>query len=172
MAVQSAIQCVDEQRAYANFSRMNPSACNDRAPRPSVGHTTHGTLTNAQMIMTRRVTIVCMALLAALSLLWELWLAPLRPEGSMLAHKALPLLAALPALVRGHLKAYQWWSLLLMGYLMEGLVRMASDTGPSAVLAGIETGLAVIAFVGVLAYTYAHKRPRTNGAGQPSPEHL
>lgn len=100
------------------------------------------------------------ALMALLALAWELWLAPLRPGGSMLALKALPLFAAVPALARGRLKAYQWWSLLLMIYLTEGLVRATSDTGLSARLAAVETALAVTAFVGVLAYTRAHKRPK------------
>ena len=36
-----------------------------------------------------------------LCLAWELWLAPLRPGGSMLALKALPLLFSLPFVVVG-----------------------------------------------------------------------
>lgn len=100
------------------------------------------------------------ALMALLALAWELWLAPLRPGGSMLALKALPLLAALPGLLRGRLKTFQWWSLLLMVYLTEGLVRATSDIGLSARLAALETLLAALAFGGVLAYTRAHKRPK------------
>lgn len=114
----------------------------------------------------RRVTVASVALLAVLALAWELWLAPLRPGGSLLALKALPLLAALPGLVRGRLKTFQWWSLLLMVYLTEGLVRATSDTGPSAGLAAVETLLAALAFAGVLVYTGAHKRPKAPRHGE------
>lgn len=113
----------------------------------------------------RWLTVTCVALMAALALAWELWLAPLRPGGSMLALKALPLLAALPGLARGRVKTFQWWSLLLMVYLTEGLVRATSDTGLSARLATVETVLATLAFAGILAFTRAHKRPKAPAAG-------
>ncbi len=75
----------------------------------------------------RTLTVVSIAALAVLSLLWELWLAPARPGGSLLALKAVPLLAALPAIRRGHIKAYQWWSMLILLYVCEGVVRGMSD---------------------------------------------
>jgi uncharacterized membrane protein len=108
----------------------------------------------------RRLTIACVAALAALSLAWELWLAPLRPGGSLMALKALPLLAALPALVRGSVRAYQWWSMLILVYLCEGLVRGVSDpTAPSRLLGWIEAVLAGAAFAAILAYTRAARTP-------------
>ena len=78
----------------------------------------------------------------------------------MLALKALPLIAAIPSLWRGRLKAYQWWSMLLMLYLTEGVVRAVSDSGPSARLALAEATLATLAFIAILAYVRAHRLPR------------
>ena len=95
----------------------------------------------------RNVTFASIAALAALSLAWELWLAPARPGGSLLALKAVPLLAALPAIRRGHVKAYQWWSMLILLYVCEGVVRGMSDaTAMSRSLGWIEFVLASGAF--------------------------
>jgi uncharacterized membrane protein len=108
----------------------------------------------------RHLTIACVAALAALSIAWELWLAPLRPGGSLLVLKALPLLAALPALVRGSVRAYQWWSMLILVYLCEGLVRGVSDpTAAGRLLGWIEAVLACGAFAAILAYTRAARTP-------------
>lgn len=105
---------------------------------------------------TLRITVVAaFVALVALGLAWELWLAPLRPGGSLLALKVLPLAAALPALRRGGVRTYQWWSMGVLLYLCEGVVRAMSDPGLSARLAGIEIVLALVAFVAILAYVRA-----------------
>lgn len=100
--------------------------------------------------------------LIILSLAWERWLAPLRPGGSWLMLKALPLLLPLPGLLKGKRYAYQWSSLLILIYLCEGLVRATSDQGFSRTLAWFETGLATIFFVSVLAFCYATRPSLTN----------
>jgi uncharacterized membrane protein len=84
-------------------------------------------------------------------------LAPLRPGGSMLALKALPLLAALPALWRGRSKTFQWWSMLLMVDLTEGAVRAFSETGLSAQLALLEAVLSTLAFLAILLFVRAQR---------------
>lgn len=113
------------------------------------------------IVLCRRLTLLAFAALAVLSLGWELWWSPLKPGGSLLAIKALPLLLALPFLSRGSLKAYQWWSMLVMLYLCEGLVRMVSD--PSLTgrwLGGIEAALSALAFGAVVAYVRMASRAR------------
>ena len=91
----------------------------------------------------RRATVVLVAALAALALAWELWLAPARPGGSLLALKALPLVLALPALARGRARAFQWWSMLILAYLCEGVVRGLTDGDAiGRALGWIETALA------------------------------
>ena len=79
----------------------------------------------------------CASLIALifLCLLWEAVLAPIRPGGSWLMLKALPLLGPLFGVLRGRAYTYQWTSLLALAYLTEGLVRSWSDHGASAALA-------------------------------------
>jgi uncharacterized membrane protein len=109
--------------------------------------------------------VACFIGMVVLGLLWEIWLAPLRPGGTLLALKVLPLVLAIPALMRASRYAFQWWSMLLMIYLTEGLVRATSDKGLSAQLAWIEVALSTIAFICILLYT---KRPKVKTATKAS----
>ncbi|WP_018608312.1 DUF2069 domain-containing protein [Uliginosibacterium gangwonense] len=79
--------------------------------------------------------------LVALCLATELWLNPLRPGGSWLVLKALPLLASIPGFWQGRRRSFQWMSLLIWLYFMEGVVRATSDLHP--VWGMIETILAL-----------------------------
>ncbi len=87
-----------------------------------------------------------------LCLAWELWLAPLRPGGSMLALKALPLLLPLFGILRGKRYTHQWTSMLALAYVAEGLTRAVSDQGLSQALAMAETTLAILLFAGCLGH--------------------
>lgn len=98
-------------------------------------------------------------------LAWELWLAPLRPGGSMLALKALPLLFPLFGILRGRRYTHQWTSLLSLAYIAEGLVRAASDQGASQLMAVAETILATGLFAGCLGHAYVTAPSRTVKAG-------
>lgn len=97
-------------------------------------------------------SIASLIALIFLCLAWELWLAPLRPGGSALVFKTLPLLLPLPGILRGRRYTYQWSSMLILLYLSEGVVRAMSDRGLSAALAGIETALAVAFFFSAVFY--------------------
>ena len=107
----------------------------------------------------RRLVVGSFIALIALGLAWELWLAPLRPSGWALSLKVVPLALALPSLVRGRVRTFQWWSMLVLVYLAEGLVRATSDRGPGVALAIVETGLATLAFTGILLYVRAARKP-------------
>ncbi|MFZ5512032.1 MAG: DUF2069 domain-containing protein [Pseudomonadota bacterium] len=85
--------------------------------------------------------------LIALSLAWELWLAPLRPGGSWLVLKTLPLLAPLMGLLKARRYTHQWTTLLALAYFAEGVVRAAGERGTSQVLAAAETLLALQLFL-------------------------
>lgn len=96
----------------------------------------------------------CSALIALilLTLAWELWLAPLRPGGSWLVLKTLPLLAPLFGLLRGRIYTYRWTAMLALAYFTEGVVRAWSEHGISAALAGAEIVLALMLFSSSIAY--------------------
>ncbi|QIL43505.1 DUF2069 domain-containing protein [Acidovorax sp. HDW3] len=85
--------------------------------------------------------------LIVLSLAWELWLAPLRPGGSWLALKALPLCVPLAGLLKNRMYTYRWVSLVVWLYFTEGVVRAWSDKGASQWLAGGEVALCLLLFV-------------------------
>ena len=87
-----------------------------------------------------------------LCLAWELWLAPLRPGGSWLVLKALPLLFPLMGILKGRRYTYQWAPMLMLAYFSEGVVRAWSDKGLSAWLAGAEVALAAVFFFAAIYY--------------------
>jgi uncharacterized membrane protein len=94
-----------------------------------------------------------------LCLLWEIWLAPLKPGGTLLFLKALPLAFAIRGVLRGSLYTIQWASMLVLLYLMEGVVRVMSDPpGPSIMLAWIEIGFATMFFFSSIFYVRPAKR--------------
>jgi len=96
--------------------------------------------------------------LILLSVAWELWLAPLRPGGSWLVLKVLPLLLPLFGILRGKIYTYRWSTLLIWLYFTEGVVRAWSDGGLSSRLATLEWLLALIFFVSAALYTRVGRR--------------
>lgn len=101
---------------------------------------------------TRAVTLAALLALTALCLAWELWLAPLRPGGSWLALKGLPLLLAVPGVLRYRMATYRTLALFVWLYFVEGVVRATSDRAPSAWYALAEAVLVVIVFVACTAH--------------------
>ena len=101
---------------------------------------------------TRLAAVVSLLALIALGLAWELWLAPLRPGGSWLALKVLPLLLPLPGLLRLRMFTYRWVALFVWLYFIEGVVRAAGDGGLSARLAGVEVLLVLVLFAACTAH--------------------
>lgn len=89
----------------------------------------------------------CLLGLIVLSLAWELWLAPLRPGGSWLALKALPLAVPLAGLLKHRMYTYRWVSLVVWLYFTEGVVRAWSDRPPGQWLAMVEIALCLGLFV-------------------------
>ena len=98
----------------------------------------------------QRWAVALVAALALLEALWELMLAPLRPGGSWLALKALPLAVLWWPLARGYRRARQTASLLLPLYFGEGIVRTLTEHGRHAQVATMATGIALAALVAVL----------------------
>ena len=91
--------------------------------------------------------------LIALCLAWEITLAPLRPGGSWLMLKVLPLLLPLWGILHGRRYTFQWASMLILLYFTEGVVRAWSDRPPSSTLAIIEVALSVVFFFASIYYT-------------------
>jgi uncharacterized membrane protein len=90
--------------------------------------------------------------LIALCLAWELWLAPLRPGGSLIALKALPLALPLGGILGGRRYTYQWSSMLILAYFAEGVTRAWSETGVSQTLSLLEIALSAAFFAAAVSY--------------------
>ncbi len=90
--------------------------------------------------------------LIALCIAWESILAPIRPGGSWLILKVLPLLIPLFGILRGKRYTYQWASMFVLIYFTEGAVRAWSDKGLSQSLAFIEVALSMVFFIAAIMY--------------------
>ena len=105
--------------------------------------------------------IVASASLIALTflcLLWESILAPIKPGGSLLMLKALPLLLPLFGILRGRIYTYQWTSLMVLAYFCEGVVRAWSERGVGRTLAVAEIALSVTLFASVVLFVWTSRR--------------
>ena len=112
--------------------------------------------------MTKNLQFGASLSLIALILLcvaWESILAPLKPNGSLLILKAVPLLLPLFGILKGRRYTYQWASLFILLYFTEGVVRAWSDTGLSAKLALIEVVLSLIFFMCAIFYAKLTRQP-------------
>ena len=96
--------------------------------------------------LSRALAVSSLIGLILLSLLWELWLAPLRPGGSWLVLKALPLCIPLAGLLKNRMYTYRWVSLVVWLYFAEGVIRLQGDSWPSNACAAVEIMLCLMLF--------------------------
>ena len=109
--------------------------------------TSIGFMNKENQIETIRWTAAASLLgLIVLGVLWEMVLAPVRPGGSLLALKVLPLILPLAGVMKNRMYTYRWLSLLLWLYFTEGIVSAWSDKAPGNYLAMIEVVLCLILF--------------------------
>ncbi|NDP38928.1 MAG: DUF2069 domain-containing protein [Rhodoferax sp.] len=115
---------------------------------------------SASVRTTRVLAVGSLLGLIVLGLAWELWLAPIRPGGSWLALKVLPLCLPLAGLLKNRMYTYRWVSLMVWLYFTEGVVRAYSDKAPGNYLAMVEVALCLSLFTACA----LHVRLRLNGA--------
>lgn len=103
--------------------------------------------------------VASMALLIVWLVAWETVVAPLRPGGTLLALKALPLLLPLIGAIRRDIYTLQWSSMVILLYFAEGVVRAYSDTAPlSALMAWGEALIVIVYFVCTLLFLRPYKK--------------
>ena len=95
---------------------------------------------------------ISLVALILLCVAWESVLAPLKPQGSLLILKAVPLLIPLFGILKGRRYTYQWAGMFVLIYFTEGIVRAWSDVGLSAKLAMFEVFLCLIFFTCAIYY--------------------
>lgn len=113
-------------------------------------------------------TVLAIALIA-LGLAWEMVLDPLRPGGSWLALKVIPLVFAIRGLHQARIYTFKWMSLLIWIYVGEALVRIVGPTANERLLAwnslALSLGLAAV----ILAGARAQIRIKTRLISQANP---
>ena len=102
---------------------------------------------SSAVAFTRWLAVGSLLGLIVLGLAWELWLAPLRPGGSWLAIKVLPLTLPLAGLLKNRMYTYRWLSLLVWIYFTEGVVRAYRRPPTETALALAEVALCIALFV-------------------------
>jgi uncharacterized membrane protein len=102
--------------------------------------------------------VISLVALIGLCVAWELVLAPLRPGGSWLVLKVLPLLLPLRGILKRNIYTMQWSSMLILLYFTEGVVRGSSDQGLSAMLGWIEVALVCVFFFCSIFYLRPYKQ--------------
>jgi uncharacterized membrane protein len=98
--------------------------------------------------------------LIVLCVAWEMWLAPLRPGGSLMALKALPLAFPVAGVLSGKRYTFQWSSMLILAYFAEGATRAWGDTGISQKMAFLEIILSLVYFAAAVSYARGTKASR------------
>ena len=96
--------------------------------------------------LTRYLAVGSLLGLIVLGIAWEMWIAPLRPGGSSLVLKVLPLFIPLAGLLKNRMYTYRWVSLMVWFYFTEGVVRAYSDRPPSSYCAVVEVLLCLSLF--------------------------
>lgn len=104
-----------------------------------------------------RIAVSSWVALAIWCLLWELVLAPIRPGGSWLALKCLPLAIPLRGMLDRNPDSMQWALLIVLAYLTEGLVRVF-DPAPIRWAAAGEIFFVIVFFVSAVVYLRPYKR--------------
>ena len=122
------------------------------APSPSPASPPVVARARPSVAWTRTAAVGSLLGLIVLGLAWELWLAPIRPGGSWLALKVLPLCLPLAGLLKNRMYTYRWLSLLVWIYFTEGVVRAWSDRPPGHLLALVEIALCLVLFAACAAH--------------------
>lgn len=89
--------------------------------------------------------------LIILCVAWEWFVSPLRPGGSWLILKAVPLIVMLPGIWRAKVYTMQWGTMLILIYTTEALVRI-SESGWNFWMALLELVFSVTIFISLLLY--------------------
>ncbi len=101
----------------------------------------------------QRTAVLALLALISLQLFWELWLAPIRPSGSLLAMKALLLCMPLRGLLHGKRYTFQWSSMFILAFLTEGIMRATSHNPTEVWLSLTEVLLSTVFFCAVVVYS-------------------
>ena len=88
--------------------------------------------------------------LIILNLLWEIFFNPLQAQGSLMVIKAVILLIPLFGILKKNRYTYQWSSMFILLFFIEGVVRFYSEGGISQSIALCQIILSFIFFMSAM----------------------
>ena len=88
--------------------------------------------------------------LIILNLIWEIFYNPLHSEGSLMVIKSAILLIPLSGILKKNRYTYQWASMFILLFFIEGIVRFYSETGISQSMALYQIILSGIFFLSTM----------------------
>ena len=107
------------------------------------------TLFKHSLSFNQKLAFVSAVLLCLLCIAWEWFISPLRPNGSWMALKFIPLGLMLPGLYRGKNYQTQATSMIILLYFLEGSARLF-EPGLNWIMASLEVLLSSVIFYAVL----------------------
>jgi uncharacterized membrane protein len=107
------------------------------------------TLFKHPLSFNQKLAFVSAVLLCLLCIAWEWFISPLRPNGSWMALKFIPLGLMLPGLYRGKNYQSQATSMIILLYFLEGSARLF-EPGLNWIMASLEVILSSVVFYAVL----------------------
>ena len=84
--------------------------------------------------------------LIMLNLVWEIFFNPWSPTGSWMVMKSIILLIPLVGILKKNRRTFQWSSMIILLFFVEGVVRFYSELGVSRDMASYQTFLGIIFF--------------------------
>ena len=102
--------------------------------------------TNNKITCLYLLSVISLIGLIFLNLFWEIFYNPLDSDGSWMVVKSLILLIPLPGILKKNRYTYQWSSMFIWLFIMEGIVRFYSELGVSRDMASYQTFLGIIFF--------------------------
>jgi|TARA_B100000795_G_scaffold258682_1_gene232970 uncharacterized membrane protein len=96
--------------------------------------------------------------LILLNLLWEIFYNPLQDHGSLMVIKSAILLIPLPGILKKNRYTYQWSSMFILIFFIEGVVRLYSESEVSQTIALCQTALSSIFFVSTMFFCKVTKK--------------
>jgi uncharacterized membrane protein len=96
--------------------------------------------------------------LIILNLIWEIFYNPLQDHGSLMVFKSLILLIPLSGILKKNIYTYQWSSMLILLFFIEGTVRFYSEKEISQTMALSQIVLSIIFFISTIFFCKYSKR--------------
>ena len=101
------------------------------------------------------ISLICLIIL---NLLWEIFYNPLQENGSMMVLKSLILLIPLSGILKKNVYTYQWSSMLILLFFIEGVVRFYSEKESSQTMALSQIILSIIFFISTIFFCKSKKK--------------